>query len=147
MRPSGLHLIAIALLVVVLGMLIVERTIRGKSEKQEASDSPEIAAPPLRESEPTAIGDREQRGREVGDSISGWVHTESGDPIAKARITLTLATSDDAQCEPVWRESDWGPLARDIQGTESGADGAFSFAELRGGVPHGAVLWASHPAF
>lgn len=69
---------------------------------------------------------------------------DSAAPIAGAALSLTVLTKEDSKWEVAWHEDDWGALERTVLRANSDASGRFAF-DLSGDVPHGAVLWATHP--
>jgi hypothetical protein len=79
--------------------------------------------------------------------LSGLVRSSEGQPVSGATVDFILATIDDAASEPVWRENDWGPLARTTSTVETGIAGEFAFEDIPTENPHGAVICATHPGF
>jgi len=111
------------------------RSVTQAPSSPDPSGSATTAVPPERE--PVSHAD--------GIALEGLVRSSLGPGLTEALVTLTLPSADDEECEPVWRDSDWGVLERQTFETRTDATGAFSFADLPRDWSHALLLWASHP--
>src|SRR5688572_2696922 len=104
-------------LVLILGIAVFQRArpespqgaVRLEDELSPlASEAPAASEGTAPGPKAPAPSDREPVRRENGLVVVGRIRSSVGPTISGAEVSLTLPASDDAECEPVWRESDWG---------------------------------------